>query len=417
MKKFILMAFMILFIALIFVSKVHAASIDVSADGAVLMDATTGEILYSKNMDNPYPPASTTKIMTALLTLENTALEDKITVGKNPPFMIGSSIGLRDGEVVTVKDVLTGLVLQSGNDCAKTLAEYISGSEENFVNLMNARAKELGCTDTNFVNSSGLYDSKHKTSAHDLALILKELMKHTEFKDISLLQYYKLPPTNKDDKERYLPNKNPLVLLPQNDPKRRKLFYAGIEGGKDGYTTESYWSYVASASRNGQRLVVTLIHDTKTSCFDDAVKLLDYGFNNFELKKLYSKGEKVTNIKIANKDIPLLAKNDFYFITSKGSSIEPISVLSKNNTGNKNISMNEELAEETFTLDGKSIGTLKLVSGDDYVLAKNVAAKAATTFILFPLIIISVSFMVWLMLRKHMKRLVRIRRKNNSFYF
>ena len=157
----------------------------VSADSVVLMDATTGKVLYEKNKNTAYPPASTTKIMTALLVLEKANLEDVVTVSKNAEMADGSKIYLFQGEEVSVKELLYGLILASANDCAVALAEHISGSTEEFAKLMNERAKSLACKSTNFVNPNGLYDANHKTSAYDLALIMQELTKHEEYKEIS----------------------------------------------------------------------------------------------------------------------------------------------------------------------------------------------------------------------------------------
>ena len=162
----------------------------VSADSVVLMDATTGKILYEKNKNSAYPPASTTKIMTILLVLENSNLNDVVTVSKNAEMTDGSKIYISEGEKISVKELLYGLTLASANDCAVALAEHISGSTEKFAALMNEKANSLGCKNTNFVNPNGLYDVNHKTSAYDLALIMQELTKHNEYKEISTTPSY-----------------------------------------------------------------------------------------------------------------------------------------------------------------------------------------------------------------------------------
>jgi D-alanyl-D-alanine carboxypeptidase len=329
-----------------------------SADGVVLMDAQSGQILYEKNPDAAYPPASTTKLMTALLTLEHTKLDDVVTVGKNPPLADGSKIYLYEGEQIKVKDLLYGLLLVSGNDCAEALAEHISGSMDKFVVEMNKRALELGCTDTNFVNPSGLYNDKHKTSAKDLALIMRELSKHPEYSQIATTSFYKIPTTNKSSAERPLWNENKLIQKSSN------LYYEGCQGGKTGYTIQSQHSYVACATRNGQKLIVALIHDKSRAYFSDAIALFNYGFNNFQSVRLFSKGDLVTTYTKNGLNIPLLADSDFYYVKEKGSTSSAKVSINNEISPDKHFKQGDVIDEATVSLDNKPIGTLKLVSGN-----------------------------------------------------
>lgn len=340
--------------------KAKDAEPTVSADSAVLMDAETGTILYSKNPDTAYPPASTTKTMTALLTLENSNLNDKITVSKNAANIDGSRIGLQDGEQLTVKDVLYGLFLMSGNDCATALAEHVGGSVENFAKLMNARAKELGCQNTSFVNPSGLYNEKHKTSAKDLALIVRELSKHPEFKEISTTLAYKITDATKHPTGIYLGNENKLIN------KNSSLYYPGAEGGKTGYTIQSLHSYVAVASKNGQKLIVALVHDKNKTFYEDSAKLFNYGFNNYELVKYFGKSENVTTYSSNNIKVPLEAADDFYFIREKGSKVTPTYSLINENLANKSFKAGDAVMKANILLDNRNIGILKLDSSIDH---------------------------------------------------
>lgn len=358
----------------------------VSADGAVLMDASTGEVIYSKNMTSPYPPASTTKIMTALLTLENCNLEDIVTIGAKPPLADGSKIYIEEGEQLKVKDLLYALLLASANDAAEALAEHISGTKEEFANLMNKRALELGATSTNFVNPNGLYDDKHKTSAKDLALIMRELIKHPEYTEISTTSSYKIAPTNKMKKERPLWNGNRLVQ------ESSQYYYKDCKGGKTGYTIQSEHSYVATAERNGQKLILALIHDKNKTYFKDAANLFDYGFNNFELAKLYSQGELVTNYEKDNLSVPLLAEKDFYYVKEKNSSSIPAINLHNENTSifDKSFKKGDILSEGTVVLNDKSLGSLKLLAGQDY--EPNKFLNAATSEKKLPMIMYIATF-------------------------
>lgn len=335
----------------------------VSADSVVLMDAITGEILYSKNPDSAYPPASTTKLMTALLTFEKCNLDDVVTIGKNPPLADGSKIYLFEGEQIKVRDLLYGLLLASGNDCAEALAEHVSGSVDKFAIEMNKRALELGAKNSNFINPSGLFHDKHKTSAKDLALIMRELSKNPEYTKIATTSSYKIPPTNKSAAERPLWNENKLIQ------KSSTLYYEGCKGGKTGYTVQSLHSYVSTATRNDQKLIVALIHDKNKTFFPDATALFNYGFNNFQLMHLYSKGDLVTTYKDKDLSIPLLAASDFYYVKEKNSStVTPKCNLSNENLSSKFFKTGDVVADATISLDNKTLGSLKLASGSNHEL-------------------------------------------------
>jgi D-alanyl-D-alanine carboxypeptidase len=276
LKKCTGIALSIFYICLLLfpIQKVYAKPIkpSVAADGAVLMDSETGEILYSKNMNRAYPPASTTKVMTALLALENCKLEDKVIIGKNPPKTDGNNIALFEGEELTVKDMMYALVNESANDCANALAEHISGSVEEFAKKMNEKALELGCKSTNFINPSGLYNSKHKTSAKDLATIMRALIKHKEYTDMATTVSYTIPSTNKTQKERIINNHNRLIQ------KNSGFYYQWCEGGKTGYTIQSEHSFVACANKYNHKLIVALVHDAQKNFYRDCINLFDYGF-------------------------------------------------------------------------------------------------------------------------------------------
>lgn len=342
--------------------KASAASTapSVSADSAILMDADTGEILYSKNIDSAYPPASTTKIMTALLTFENCKLDDVVTIGKNPPLADGSKIYIFEGEQLTVKQLLYGMLLPSANDCAEALAEHMGGSVDGFAAMMNKRAKELGCTDTNFVNPSGLYNDNHKTSAKDLALIMGELSKHKEYKEIATTLAYKIAPTNKSTLERPLWNENKLIQQYSG------YYYPYCIGGKTGYTIQSQHSYVSVSEKDGRRLVVALVHDTQKTFFKDAINLFNYGYDGFEKMTVYPKGAVVTTYTSGNTSIPLLASEDFFYYAEKGSDPKFELNLKDVDLCNKVFSKGDKLTTAEIKTNGTVIGNLTLTSGTDH---------------------------------------------------
>ncbi len=344
----------------------------VTADSAVLMDATTGQILYSKNMDAAYPPASTTKMMTALLTLENCKLDDVVTIGndftqQNYKLLDGNSISIKDGEQITVKDLLHAMIMFSANDAAVALAVHISGSVPAFAALMNKRAAELGCTSSHFANPNGLYDPNHKVSGKDMALILRELLKHPEFSQIATTIHYTLSPTNKTDaadtiKERSLYNEDKMIY------KNRPEYYEGIVGGKTGYTIQSLFSYVACANRNNHTLIVTLIHNPEKDYYDEAKSLFDYGFMNYDLVKLYSKGQKVSSYSPKKGvSIPLTASEDVYYELPKGSTEKPQVSIDKKNIPISALKKGKEVLNATLTFNNQKLETFGLICGTTYV--------------------------------------------------
>ncbi|WP_446898723.1 serine hydrolase [Clostridium sp. LBM24168] len=332
----------------------------VSADSAVLLDANTGKILFSKNPDSAYPPASTTKIMTALLVLEKGDLDSYVTVGKNPPKVDGTRLGLIEGEKLKVRDLLYGLLLASDNDCAEALAEHVGGSLNKFVEKMNKRAVELGASHTHFANPSGLFNKNHKVSSRDLALMMEKLSENPEYSKIATTLSYTIKPTNKSSSPRTVWNENRLVQ------KQSHYYYEGSLGGKTGYTVQSLHSYVAAATRGGHKLIVALIHDKNKTFFPDTISLFNYGFNNFKLEKLYSKGELVTTYTKDDLSIPLIAESDFYYTKSIDDKSVPVFNLSDKKLDSKSFKAGEPVEEAVISFNGSNIGSLKLLSGVDH---------------------------------------------------
>ncbi|MDZ5034345.1 D-alanyl-D-alanine carboxypeptidase, partial [Clostridium perfringens] len=209
-----------------------------------------------------YEPASTTKVMTALIVLENTKLTDKVTIGEKPTLVDGSKIGIAKGEVYTVEELLLGLLLESGNDCAEALAEHVAGSNEAFAKLMNDKAKELGALDTNFKNPSGLHEEGHLTTAYDLALIMRAASQNEDYVRISRTDSHKyVNHPFSDGSEKWATNRN--QLFNEYSP----YFYQYAYTGKNGYTPESNHTYTASALKDGQLLVTALLNATDKDNF------------------------------------------------------------------------------------------------------------------------------------------------------
>ncbi|GAA0177529.1 D-alanyl-D-alanine carboxypeptidase family protein [Clostridium sediminicola] len=339
----------------------------ISADGVVLMDADSGNVIYSKNLDNQYPPASTTKIMTALIALENTNLDDEVTIGKAPPFADGSKIYINEGEKLSMRDLLYSLLLQSANDSAEAIAEHISGSTEEFALLMNKRAEELGCKNTNFVNPHGLYDDNHRTTAYDLALILKELWTYPEFVEIATTSIHHIEPTNKQPEQRNLWNKNRLIQ------KTEKYYYEGCEGGKTGYTIQSKHSYVAVAKKEEVRLVAVLLHDEQRTYWDDVGKLFDWGFENYSKVNIKSKGDLIQTYNVnETTSIPVSAGSDFKYLLDNTTTEEPTFKIIEKDLSKTSFKKGDTILAADVLLGEKKIGEIPVVADEDYSYKKPV---------------------------------------------
>ncbi len=253
----------------------------VISEGAVLMDADTGQILYSKNANRTLAPASITKLMTALLTLEHLSPEDTITFSRNAVMSIesGSShIGLREGETITVEDALHGLLLESANEVANGLAEAVGGTINDFAQMMNERTIELGGLNTNFLNPHGLYDEQHYTTAYDMALITKELLTHDYFLEVMSHYKWQIQPTNKVDEIRYL-HQGHKLLNPEND---KTLYRDDTIAGKTGYTVKSGHTLVTVSEIDGRRLIAVSLKTDANHLYSDTNTMLNYGFDNFK---------------------------------------------------------------------------------------------------------------------------------------
>ena len=260
---------------------------EISAKSAILMEASTGKILYEKDSQTPLPPASITKIMTILLIYENQkagkfAWDDKVTVSEHASSMGGSQVFLEPGEEQTAAELTKCIVIASANDAAVAMAEFIGGSEDGFVQMMNDKAKELGMNNTVFVNACGLDTDGHVSSAKDIAIMSRALI--TEFPEVRDYTTTWMDTithkTRKGETEFGLTNTNKLIK-----------WYSGATGLKTGSTGLAKYCLSATAERNGMELIaVIMAAENNTARFQEAMKLLDYGFGNYEVKKLCDKG-------------------------------------------------------------------------------------------------------------------------------
>lgn len=250
----------------------------VMAETAIVMDMDTEEILYAKGIDEKRAPASTTKILTAMLAIEKVPFETQITFTDEVNNIEAGSthIGIKPGETLTMKDCAYAILLASANEVSSGVAEYIGTTVPAFVDMMNQRAKELGCTNTHFVNANGLYDENHYTTARDLAIIAKAAFQNETFREVVKTPYYIVPKTNITDEERWLNNHHKMIL-------QGSEYYEGCLGGKTGYTEKAGNTLVTYAERNGRKLVCALLADVNVVAqYTDTKALLNYGFDSFQ---------------------------------------------------------------------------------------------------------------------------------------
>lgn len=250
----------------------------VMAETAIVMDMDTEEILYAKGIDEKRAPASTTKILTAMLAIEKVPFETQITFTDEVNNIEAGSthIGIKPGETLTMKDCAYAILLASANEVSSGVAEYIGTTVPAFVDMMNQRAKELGCTNTHFVNANGLYDENHYTTARDLAIIAKAAFQNETFREVVKTPYYIVPKTNITDEERWLNNHHKMIL-------QGSEYYEGCLGGKTGYTEKAGNTLVTYAERNGRKLVCALLADVNiVAQYTDTKALLNYSFDSFQ---------------------------------------------------------------------------------------------------------------------------------------
>lgn len=295
--------------------------IQIYSDKAILMDNSTMTVLYSKNAYDKVYPASTTKILTAIIALENCNLDDVVTVNQSAVSAIPagySSAGLVAGEQVNVKDLLTVFLVHSANDAGYVLAEHISGNIKDFANLMNKKALDIGCKNTNFTNPSGIHDDNHYTTAYDLALIARYCMKNSTFRTIVALPTCTINATNKSAARTYS-NTNDLL----NSSSR--YFLKDCIGIKTGFTSAAKDCLISACNRNGFELISVVLganslENGESSRYADSIGLFDFGYSNFSIRPIEHKVNQVTTTEnekeneSVDQNIPIYNDEDYLFM-------------------------------------------------------------------------------------------------------
>ncbi len=291
----------------------------VEGEAAIVMEAFTGTVLYEKNADEQLYPASITKIMTALLAVENSSMDEQVTFSMDAVYKTeGSGISRDVDEVMSMKDCLYGLMLESSNECAYAIAEHVGGTYDNFIQMMNEKATELGCSYTHFNNPHGLPDENHYTCARDMALISKAALKNETFRLITSTRRYTISPTNKHAEETYLTNHHKMLNNWKGDS---SYLYDGCIGGKTGYTSVAQSTLVTFAERDGMTLICVVMKEKSPGHYVDTTNLLNYCFENFQLWNVAENEGNYASDKMENK---IFAKEEsFLSIDSQGFVVLP----------------------------------------------------------------------------------------------
>lgn len=412
MKNFILRKrFLLLFVFtfLLLISKSYA--IDVYSNSAILIDGKTGEVLFEKNSNQKVYPASTTKILTAYIALsQGYTMKEQIIPSRTAVMSVpkGSSLAyFSENEILNLEQVLYGLMLPSGNDAANILAEHISGSVSDFADLMNSTAKDLGATNSNFVNANGLHNDNHYTTAADLAKIACACMKIEKFREIVSQAKYDMPATNIAKTSRTFLNTNKLLLS------GGEYFYQYATGIKTGFTTQAGNCLVASASKDGLDLISvvlggSIIPVNKSTAFTDTISLFNYGFENYHNEQLVAQNKIITSCvpkKSGKKTLNLAAADSLNITVKNGDTPVFDHVTTINNKIVAPIKKGDVLGTISYTMDGKPIGIVNLVAQDD-VKKEHVIFVILRILLYFVIsvIILGVSLRIFNEIRKFIKR-------------
>ncbi len=349
---------------------------EISAEGAILIEASTGIVLYEKNGFESFYPASTTKLMTTLLAIEQCPLTDIITCSYDSVHKIGwdsSRIGLVEGEQLTMEEALYAILLASANEVSYAVAEHIGGTLTEFAELMNARAEELGCVNTNFKNPHGLDDPEHYSCPYDLAQIARKLIEYPTFARISGSYYHEIPATNLNV-SRVIANTHQIL--------RKKIKYEGVFAGKTGHTSTAGNCLVTCAERDGMTLICVIMKaPDSTVVYNDTIALLDYGFQNFSLTPFSSAKTSSSNA------FPALFDDGEAFIsdTSDLLSMEGTSLVLPNGTSVNDLTKKISLETKEVLSSGKnSIGKIEYYYEDHYVGSAEILYYSEDTVTVVP---------------------------------
>ncbi|MCX7714598.1 MAG: D-alanyl-D-alanine carboxypeptidase [Clostridia bacterium] len=378
MKRIFLFCVMLVF-SLNICSPVFAAvepAPEIHGEAGVLMDLKTGRVLYSKNADKRMYPASTTKILTAIIALEKGNLSDVVTASSAaiaPITLQDSHMGILVGEQLTLEQLIYGMLVYSANDAANTIAVYLGGSIQGFADMMNQKAKEIGAVNSNFVNPHGFHDDNHYTTANDLAAIARYAMQNEKFRQIVSTPRYIIPPTNKYHEERILSSTNHLISKIRNS----YHYYPYAIGIKTGYTSQAGNCLVAAAKQGDTEFLSVILKSDNQGTTDgaysfvDTKKLFEYAFANYEYQTIATQGDIVSDSKVYeakdNVRVALTPESNVSALLPKATdkSSEITSEITVNEKIRAPISKGDALGSVTYKYKDEVLGTTNLVAAND----------------------------------------------------
>lgn len=388
-------------------------NLNINAESAILIDGDTGKILYEKSAYEKRAPASTTKIMTALLALEHCKTTDVATVTSEAITSVPSGYStdlLKMGEELTIKDLLYALLLPSSNEAANVLAIHIAGTIDSFASMMNTKAMDLGCKNTHFVNPNGVHDDNHYSTAYDLSLIAKEAMKNDIFRQIVSTASYTLPNSNKYSRiDRTLITTNDLIKKQSNN------YYEYAIGIKTGFTTPAKNCLVSSATKDGKTLIaVVLRSNTDNNRYNDTKTLFNYGFDNFSKKDIVKSGSTIKTIDVKNatsatKNLNLVAETGINTMVTNdklNDTIEP--QINLNEHLQAPIKKDSIVGTATYTVDNIKY-TINLKAGNE-------VKKSYTLYLVIAIAIIALLLIIFEKPNKKKKRQTTRRPVKKSGY-
>ena len=395
----------------------NVTDLQIYSESAILINKDTGQILYSKNIEQKMYPASTTKILTAILAIEHFSLDDKLTASYEAVMAIPSgysNAAIQVGESLTVKELLEVFLVHSANEAGYILAENISGSISSFADLMNKKAEEIGCKNTHFTNPSGLHDKNHYTTAYDLALIAQYCMNNETFRSIVSMPSCRIAPTDKYE-ERYFRNTNEMLNS------KSQYYNENVIGIKTGYTSQAKNCLIAGFKKDNIEFISVVLGapgyidlDQTSGKFTDTQTLFDFGYKNFSYKTVVSSNEVVKQIEIphateSTKNLDLISEKNINVFGSNLSIEMSSPVIKINEDITAPIKANDVLGTITYTVDG--------ITYTSNLLAKNdVKSSAFFENILKVVFAIIILFIIYELMFSRKKKKKKKGQKNNEKY-
>ncbi len=341
------------------------------SEAGILIDSKTGKVLYGKNENVKMFPASTTKILTAIITIENCNLSDKVTASREAIISIPpgySNAEIQPNDTISVQDLLNVFLIHSANEAGYILAEHISGSIENFANLMNEKAKEIGCTNTHFTNPSGIHNENHYSTAYDMSLIAQYCMKNETFRKIVSTPYITFSPS--EGKQLKFYNTNDLII------NTSKYYYKYAIGIKTGYTSQAKNCLISASSKDGLELIAVILgaahsEEVSSTRYVDTINLFNYGFDNYKSTEILARDSVIKNVDVENatkdtKDLSLLAKDTISVLVPKNINIDTLEPSIEINNLSAPISEGAVVGKITYNINGENYST-DLVAGNSVI--------------------------------------------------